>query len=58
MTIAGMASNEIIGDDDSVAELLAKEAKEASRKYSQLGLQALLPRRSGSSVYTLHSAVN
>ncbi len=32
-------------DDEYVAELLAKEAKEASKKYSEQGLQALLPKR-------------
>ena len=32
--------------DDFVANLVAKDAKESTIKYSALGLQALLPRRS------------
>jgi hypothetical protein len=41
-----MASRESAIDDDYVAQLLAKEAEEASKKYSELGVRALLPTRS------------
>jgi hypothetical protein len=40
-----MASRDSATDDDYVAQLLAKEAKEASKKYSELGVRALLPAR-------------
>jgi hypothetical protein len=40
-----MASRDNATDDDYVAQLLAKEAEEASKKYSQLGVRALLPTR-------------
>jgi hypothetical protein len=39
------ASQSMATDDDHIAELLAKEAKEASKKYSALGIRALLPTR-------------
>jgi hypothetical protein len=41
-----MATRENVTDDEHVAQLLAKEAKEASKKYSELGVRALLPTRS------------
>ena len=40
-----MASQDRATDDDHVAQLLAKEAKEASKRYSELGVRALLPTR-------------
>lgn len=40
-----MASRSMATDDDHIAELLAKEAREASKKYSALGIRALLPTR-------------
>jgi hypothetical protein len=40
-----MASQDSATDDDYVAQLLAKEAEEASKKYSELGVRALLPTR-------------
>ena len=40
-----MASQDRATEDDHVAQLLAKEAKEASKKYSELGVRALLPTR-------------
>lgn len=40
-----MASRDSTTDDDYVAQLLAKEAEEASKKYSELGVRALLPTR-------------
>ena len=41
-----MAFHDSTTDDDYVAQLLAKEAKEASKKYSELGVRGLLPTRS------------
>jgi hypothetical protein len=41
-----MASRDSATEDDYVAQLLAKEAKDASKKYSELGVRALLPTRS------------
>lgn len=41
-----MSLRDSFTDDDYIAQLLAKEAKEASKKYSELGVRALLPTRS------------
>ena len=41
-----MALRDSFTDDDYIAQLLAKEAEEASKKYSELGVRALLPTRS------------
>lgn len=40
-----MASSTDLNDDDYVASLLAKDARDSSLRYSTLGLQALLPKR-------------
>jgi hypothetical protein len=48
-----MASRESATEDEYIAQLLAKEAKEASKKYSELGVRALLPTRSAGYVPSL-----
>lgn len=34
-----------LNDDDYVAQLLAQDAKKSSLKYSDLGMQAYMPKR-------------
>jgi len=41
----GEALDDPTSNDDYVAQLLAKDARESSIKYSALGMQAYLPRR-------------
>jgi len=40
-----MASRKDLEDDEYVAKLLAEDAKAASKRYSAIGLQALLLKR-------------
>lgn len=41
----GEAIDDLTSNDDYVAQLLAKDARESSIKYSALGMQAYMPRR-------------
>lgn len=40
-----MASKSSLEDDNYIAALLAKDARDSSIKYSAMGLQAFMPKR-------------